>query len=310
MFPTKWQKNERLLNDLEPSKFGAFAIVAKDPYSSVPKSLKTAFGRISNEYKKSKLVISPISANWLDSSIINLLGQDVAKSLKDTLSLETKDCLFLGYGNISETQDMMGRIRLAFYEDLEMRGVVEKRSPTAQNFLWLIDFPMFAPNRETGQLESVHHPFTTAHPDDLEKLRSKRDLANIRSQSFDLVWNGVEVGGGSVRIHNGTLQKMVLEEVLRIDHGHLKHLLDALETGCPPHGGFAIGLDRYISLLCGANSIRDVIAFPKTLNGKDPLSKAPVPISDEEKRIYHIATVFGAESGSCEKGDLNSEERK
>lgn len=136
---------------------------------------------------------------------------------------------------------------------------------------------------------SVHHPFTAPHPEDLGLLKVKKNLTDIRSQSFDLVWNGVEVGGGSVRIHNGELQKLVLDEVLQFDRSHLKHLLDALECGCPPHGGFAIGLDRYIALLCNAHSIRDVIAFPKTLDGKDLLSKAPVPISDEEKKIYHIS---------------------
>lgn len=189
----------------------------------------------------------------------------------------------------------MGRIRLAFYESLESRTLVDKRSSTEQNFLWLYDFPMFAANEETGKLESVHHPFTAPHPDDLEKLREKVQLEKIRSQSFDLVWNGVEIGGGSVRIHNGPLQKMVLDEVLQIEHSHLQHLLDALECGCPPHGGFAVGLDRYIALLCSAPSIRDVIAFPKSSEGKDPLSKAPVPISEEEKKLYHISTADAME---------------
>ncbi|XP_019931658.3 aspartate--tRNA ligase, mitochondrial [Aedes albopictus] len=271
--------------------FGAFAIVAKNPLSTAPSSLKKSLEAVSKEHKNCRFVLSAITDNWLTSSIVNLLSENVAKNLMDHLSLQTGDLLLLGLGSRSDAQTMMGRIRLAFYDSLESRKLVPTRSPTDQNLLWVYDFPMFAPNEETGQLESVHHPFTAPHPEDLQKLRAKTDLHSIRSQSFDLVWNGVEIGGGSVRIHNGTLQKMVLDEVLQIEHAHLQHLLDALECGCPPHGGFAVGLDRYIALLCNAQSIRDVIAFPKSSEGKDPLSKAPVPISEEEKKLYHIVTV-------------------
>ncbi|XP_062552357.1 aspartate--tRNA ligase, mitochondrial [Armigeres subalbatus] len=285
------KQNPSLTQNYGEQQFGAFAIVAKNPQSGTPTTLKKALEAISSEHKNCRFVMSTITDNWLNSSIINLFSDDVAKNLLDQLSLHTGDLLLLGFGKLSNTQDMMGRIRLAFYESLESRNLVAKRSSTEQQFLWVYDFPMFSPNEETGQLESVHHPFTAPHPDDLHKLLTKSNLDTIRSQSFDLVWNGVEVGGGSVRIHNGALQRMVLDEVLQIEHAHLQHLLDALECGCPPHGGFAVGLDRYIALLCNAQSIRDVIAFPKSNEGKDPLSKAPVPISEEEKRLYHISTL-------------------
>ncbi|XP_065095166.1 aspartate--tRNA ligase, mitochondrial isoform X2 [Ochlerotatus camptorhynchus] len=287
--------NAKLLLGYDPQEYSAYVIVAKSPHSGTPTSLKKTLDSISKEHKNCRFVLSSITDNWLESSIINLLTDDVAKILKQHLSLKTGDLLLLGFGKRINTQEMMGRIRLAFYESLESRTLVDKRSSTEQNFLWLYDFPMFAANEETGKLESVHHPFTAPHPDDLEKLREKVQLEKIRSQSFDLVWNGVEIGGGSVRIHNGPLQKMVLDEVLQIEHSHLQHLLDALECGCPPHGGFAVGLDRYIALLCSAPSIRDVIAFPKSSEGKDPLSKAPVPISEEEKKLYHISTADAME---------------
>lgn len=168
-----------------------------------------------------------------------------------------------------------------------------KRERKENKFLWVVDFPMFARNPEKNQLESVHHPFTAPHPDDMEVFMNAKDdqLETVRSQAYDLVLNGQEIGGGSIRIHDRDMQHFVLEQILKIPHEHLNHLLNALESGCPPHGGIALGLDRLIAIICRARSMRDVIAFPKSLNGRDPLSNAPVPISDEEKALYHLAVI-------------------
>ncbi|XP_001847765.2 aspartate--tRNA ligase, mitochondrial isoform X1 [Culex quinquefasciatus] len=284
--------NEKMRHGVATPEFGAFAIVAKPPNGN-PKTFKTALTKVLKEYPRCKFAVSVVSDSWTESSIVNLFGVRETAEIKERLKLGTGDLMLLGYGKASEAQEMMGRVRLALYTEMEERNLRVTRSVLAPNFVWIVDFPMFAANEETGQLETVHHPFTTAHPEDMDKLRSKQDLASIRSQSFDLVWNGMEIGGGSVRIHEAALQRMVLNDILQIEHSHLQHLLDALDSGCPPHGGFAIGLDRYISLICRAKSIREVIAFPKTINGKDPLSKAPVRITDEEKRLYHIRSVEG-----------------
>lgn len=157
------------------------------------------------------------------------------------------------------------------------------------NFLWVVDFPLFTPNTETGELETTHHPFAAPHPDDMGCLNDPENYAKCRSLAYDLVLNGQEIGGGSIRIHNASLQRKILNDILRLDSEHLEHLLDALESGCPPHGGIALGIDRLLSIICRTNSIRDVIAFPKSTKGKDLLSKAPTDISPEELNLYHLS---------------------
>lgn len=155
-------------------------------------------------------------------------------------------------------------------------------------FLWVIDFPLFTPNEETGQLETTHHPFTAPHPDDMHLLNSPETYDQCRSLAYDIVLNGQEIGGGSIRLHDAKLQRRILNEILKIDSDHLAHLLAALESGCPPHGGIALGLDRLLSIMCNTKSIRDVIAFPKSADGKDLLSNAPCAISKDELQLYHL----------------------
>lgn len=185
----------------------------------------------------------------------------------------------------------MGRVRLHLYNDLETQGSVPERSKEENRFLWVIDFPMFSLNEETKEIESTHHPFTAPHPEDEHLLKSPESRMSARSQAYDLVLNGQEVGGGSVRIHNAEMQSFVLDEILKIDRRHLDHLIEALQSGAPPHAGVALGIDRLMSIICKTNSIRDVIAFPKSFEGKDLLSKSPCEISEEEKKMYHIQII-------------------
>lgn len=207
-------------------------------------------------------------------------------------------------------QELMGRIRLQYRNILEQLGICKPRAELPSKFLWVVDFPLFSKNAQGG-FDSVHHPFTAPHPDDLEKLENKQNLESIRSQAYDLVLNGNEIAGGSIRIHDGGLQRMVLDDILKIPHDNMQHLLDALESGCPPHGGIALGLDRFISIICKCSSIRDVIAFPKSNEGRDMMSKAPVALSEEDMKLYHIAVVDQKKKDDAgKKGDNNGNGNK
>lgn len=228
------------------------------------------------------------------------------------LDLQKKDTLLFAYGPKYNVQTLMGKIRLELMTNYEERKIVPKRSNKDYKFLWTIDFPMFTENEDTKLLDSTHHPFTAPHNDDLTLLSGNtidpeetqgthhnnnnnsnnlKRLLKVRSQAYDLVLNGQEIGGGSIRIHDSKLQKQILSNILKIDYTHLIHLLNALESGCPPHGGIALGIDRIISIICGTNSIKDVIAFPKTFDGKDLLSKAPCQISDDEMQLYNLSII-------------------
>lgn len=134
----------------------------------------------------------------------------------------------------------MGKVRLAVASILAQHNIIPQRCNSDNNFLWIVDFPLFARN-DKNDLESVHHPFTAPHSDDVELLQTPNKHTDIRSQAYDLVLNGQEIGGGSIRIHNFTEQKQILSDILKIDISQLQHMLNALESGCPPHGGIAIG---------------------------------------------------------------------
>ncbi|XP_029474814.1 aspartate--tRNA ligase, mitochondrial isoform X2 [Rhinatrema bivittatum] len=230
------------------------------------------------------LVLNP------DSSWRSPLGKFLSEGLKLDLARAAgagaNDVLLMAAGTHETVCSVLGKLRLECAGLLESQGLM-LRDPAAFHFLWVVDFPLFLPREDNWEeLESAHHPFTAPHPDDASLLHT--EPRKVRGQHYDLVLNGNEVGGGSIRIHNSELQRYVLENILKEDTGLLAHLLEALESGAPPHGGIALGLDRLIALIVGAQSIRDVIAFPKSFRGRDLMCNAPDVVSPEDLKSYHI----------------------
>ncbi|XP_065916415.1 aspartate--tRNA ligase, mitochondrial-like isoform X2 [Dysidea avara] len=155
------------------------------------------------------------------------------------------------------------------------------------NFLWVVDFPLFTRCPSTGMLESSHHPFTAPQPDDVTLVSTSPE--KVRGLHYDLVCNGVELGGGSIRIHDAVLQEYILSNILKVkDIGVFSHLLKGLRMGCPPHGGIALGFDRLIAILCGGIPLTDTIAFPKAAHGNDLMCKAPSSLPQDVLDMYHI----------------------
>ena len=216
----------------------------------------------------------------LQSPILKFMPDAVVEVLLEKLGAETGDIIFFGADKAKVVNEAIGALRIKVAEDLGQ--VKDCWAP-----LWVVDFPMFETNSE-GNLTSLHHPFT-APACSVDELKSAP--ATALSRAYDMVLNGTELGGGSIRINKPDMQQSVFE-VLGIGEEEAQEkfgfLLDALSFGCPPHGGIAFGLDRLIMLMTGATSIRDVIAFPKTQSAACPLTEAPGEVSTKQLRELNI----------------------
>ena len=216
----------------------------------------------------------------LQSPILKFMPDAVVEALLEKLGAETGDIIFFGADKAKVVNEAIGALRIKVAEDLGQ--VKDCWAP-----LWVVDFPMFETNSE-GNLTSLHHPFT-APACSVDELKSAP--ATALSRAYDMVLNGTELGGGSIRINKPDMQQSVFE-VLGIGEEEAQEkfgfLLDALSFGCPPHGGIAFGLDRLIMLMTGAPSIRDVIAFPKTQSAACPLTEAPGEVSTKQLRELNI----------------------
>lgn len=276
--------------------FKVFAGPAKDPKGRVA-ALKVAGGaelsrKQIDEYTKFVGIYGAKGLAWikvnelekgaegLQSPIVKFLGDDVALQIMDRLGAKNGDIVFFGADKEKVANEALGALRCKLGEDLDLYTC--EWAP-----MWVVDFPMFE-ELDDGGLTAIHHPFTapSCTPEEL-----KENPAGALSRAYDMVLNGTELGGGSIRIHDGEMQKAVFS-ILGIDDEEANNkfgfLLDALKFGCPPHGGLAFGLDRLIMLMTGAKSIREVIAFPKTQSATCVLTQAPGEVDNKQLRELNI----------------------
>ncbi|WP_006787176.1 aspartate--tRNA ligase [Thiorhodospira sibirica] len=218
----------------------------------------------------------------LQSPILKFLPDTVVVEILNRTQAQEGDLIFFGADKAHVVNDALGALRIKVGVDL---GLQER----GWRPLWVVDFPMFERDPQSQRLMALHHPFTAPRIDDIEQLQN--DPLNIVSRAYDMVLNGTEIGGGSVRIHRTAMQAAVFG-LLGIGEQEAEEkfgfLLNALRYGCPPHGGIAFGLDRLVMLMSGAQSIRDVMAFPKTQTASCPLTQAPAPVSEAQLKELNI----------------------
>jgi len=222
--------------------------------------------------------------NGLQSPILKFLPDEVIDELLQRMAVAKGDLLFFGADTTKVVNDAIGSLRGRLGRDL---GLIEG----GWKPVWVVDFPLVRRDLETDRWQSEHHPFTAPHDDDIPLLSD--DPGMVRARAYDMVLNGAEIGGGSIRIHRSELQQQIFE-VLGIDQDEAKNkfgfLLDALRYGAPPHGGIAFGIDRIVSMMAGEDSIREVIAFPKTQRSACLMTEAPSTIEREQLRELGIRT--------------------
>ncbi len=223
------------------------------------------------------------------SPIVKFFSEAEKAALTSKLQIQEGDLILFAADQWLTACEILGKIRLYCADVLKTQGKLT--IPTDQfNFLWVIEFPLLGFDREQNRWYSSHHPFTAPVAEDIPLL--KTDPKKVRGQHYDIVVNGVELGGGSIRIHQPNVQKTIFEELLQIPPDMVKarfgYMLEAFKYGAPPHGGIALGFDRLIAILCGTPSIRDVIAFPKTAKGTDLMTDSPATVEPKQLRDLHI----------------------
>jgi len=284
-----------LLTDIE---FKVFAGPAKDPKGRVAALRLPGGGRLSRKeiddytrfvgiYGAKGLAYIKVNelangVNGLQSPILKFIPDEAVMEIMARTGAEDGDIVFFGADKAQVVNEALGALRVKLAEDL---GLMEE----GWRPLWVVDFPMFEWDESSDRWHALHHPFTAPKAEQIELLES--DPGACLSRAYDMVLNGTEVGGGSIRIHQEVVQEKIFsllgigEEEAREKFGFL---LDALKYGCPPHGGLAFGLDRLVMLMAGAHSIRDVMAFPKTQSASCLLTQAPSEVSAEQLRELHI----------------------
>jgi aspartyl-tRNA synthetase len=246
------------------------------------------FGAKGLAYIKVEKGADGATVEW-KSPIVKFFSDAEKAALASKLKIEEGDLILFAADQWLNACEILGKIRLYCADVLKGQGKLMVDA-NRFDFLWVVDFPLLSFDKEQNRWYSSHHPFTAPVAEDIPFL--KTDPKKVRGQHYDVVVNGVELGGGSIRIHQPDVQKTVFEEVLQIPPDETKlrfgYMLEAFRYGAPPHGGIALGFDRLIAILCGTPSIRDVIAFPKTAKGTDLMTDSPATVSPRQLRDLHI----------------------
>jgi aspartyl-tRNA synthetase len=257
---------------------GSATLLSKEQLKKWEEWVKTELGAKGLAYIRLK------DGEW-ESPIVKFFGEQEKAALAQRMDFQEGDVLFFGADKWAAACQTLGRVRLRVADLLQLT-----QGRADFNFLWVTDFPLLEFSAEENRWVAVHHPFTRPHPEDLALLEAG-DYGKVRAVAYDAVLNGVELGSGSIRIHEPALQARMFEvlgigpEEQQVKFGHL---LRAFSFGAPPHGGIALGLDRLVMLICGAESIREVIAFPKNNRGVDLMTHSPVDVDFKQLRDLYI----------------------
>ncbi len=261
-------------------------IVAKGATAHFSRKEIDALGEFVKTYKAKGLAWMNWKPEGLQSPIAKFLTGEELEAIKAKADFEPGDVMFIVADKNPVVWAALGALRLKLGDKL---GLID---PKKFNLLWVVEFPLLEWSEEENRFVAMHHPFTSPMDEDLPLLDT--DPGKVRAKAYDIVLNGNEIGGGSIRIHSTELQSKMFEVIglsKEQAEARFKFLLEALKYGTPPHGGLAYGLDRVTMLICGAQSIRDVIAFPKVQNASCPLTNAPDPVDAKQLAELHIAVV-------------------
>jgi aspartyl-tRNA synthetase len=257
--------------------------------ASVTQGQIEAMTDIAKDFGAKGLAYIKVEKGEWKSSIVKFFTDAEKAALKEKLQVEEGDLLLFAADQWLNACEILGKIRLYCAEVLKAQGKLTV-NPDRFDFLWVVEFPLLGYDREQQRWYSSHHPFTAPVEEDIPLL--KTDPKKVHGQHYDIVVNGVELGGGSIRIHQPEVQKTIFEELLQIppDETRLRfgYMLEAFKYGAPPHGGIALGFDRLCAILCGTSSIRDVIAFPKTTKGACLMTESPSKVSARQLRDLAI----------------------